>query len=86
VKHPKWISIRDHLPEENRRFLVLGTHTEPGAPMFLGRICACHGDWIIDEFDTGESDGEDHARGAFQRIIGEPLYWLDDEPWPLDCR
>lgn len=81
---PKWIPVTESPPPEDLPVPLWGDGLEVGLDHpLMGRLCGCHGEYILDLADFAEAHGKevDHEEYT-RRMLGTVTHWLDWRPGP----
>lgn len=78
---PAWISVDERLPRHDLDVMLWGDDLVVGEDFpLMGRLCACHGEWVLDGFED-ESLWESEEEWT-RRMLGTVTHWLEWEPGP----
>lgn len=80
----RWVRVDEAIPPGDLPTYLWGDLLVAGEDHPLaGRLCGCHGEWILEMAEAAEGDGNqvDHQEYV-RRMLGTVTHWLDWRPGP----
>lgn len=83
---PRWISVTEQQPPDDLPTFLWGDELVVGVDHPLqGRLCGCHGEYILELADFAEAEDKEVDHGEYvQRMLGTVTHWLDWRPGPAE--